>query len=51
MVETVEAGGNGTKNPFGQKNSISVVQVSVEVTESSRNYVTYIQVVARDRFN
>ena len=51
MVETVEAGGNGTKNPFEQKNSISVVQVSVEVTESSRNYVTYIQVVAKYKFS
>jgi hypothetical protein len=44
MVETVEAGGNDTKNPFGQIANCSVVQVSVEVTESSRNYVAYIQV-------
>ena len=36
MVETVEAGGNDTKNPFGQRlEHNSVVQVSVEVTESS----------------
>jgi hypothetical protein len=35
MVETVEAGGNDTKNPFLAEENISVVQVSVEVTESS----------------
>ena len=35
-VETVEAGGNGVQNPYTQKKTIlSVVQTSVEVTESS----------------
>ena len=35
MVETVEAGGNDIKNPFESRRLLSVVQMSVEVTESS----------------
>ena len=35
MVETVEAGGNDVKNPFCREDDNSVVQTSVEVTESS----------------
>lgn len=35
MVETVEAGGNDVKNPFRREEDNSVVQTSVEVTESS----------------
>ena len=35
-VETVEAGGNDVKNPFYRvEKRLSVVQTSVEVTESS----------------
>ena len=35
-VETVEAGGNDVKNPFYRvEEKLSVVQTSVEVTESS----------------
>ena len=35
MVETVEAGGNDVINPLAGKAICSVVQTSVEVTESS----------------
>ena len=34
-VEIVEAGGNDVKNPLTEKKFNSVVQTSVEVTESS----------------
>ena len=35
MVETVEAGGNDVLNPLAERKICSVVQTSVEVTESS----------------
>ena len=52
MVETVEAGGNDTKNPFGQKTNYLQFKCqwrlqSPPVERSS----AYIQVVARGRFN
>ena len=43
MVETVEAGGNDVKNPF-RRTIISVVQTSVEVTESSSSLIWCIPV-------
>ena len=38
MVETVEAGGNDVKNPCTEDN-LSVVQASMEVTESSSSRI------------
>ena len=50
-VETVEAGGNDTKNPLDNGENMSVVQVSVEVTESSHRIIYVCTRVAKYKFN
>lgn len=51
-LKEVEAGGNGVKNPMlAEKRLRSVVQTSVEVTESSPPGQVVCTSVARDRFN
>ena len=53
-VETVEAGGDDVKNPFYRvEKKLSVVQTSVEVTESSLlPDVVIVRIsVTRDRFS
>ena len=52
-VEIVEAGGNDVKNPLTEKKFNSVVQTSVEVTESSLlPDVVIVRIsVTRDRFS